>query len=70
MGGQGAGALGPGGIGNINIFMAGGRFFCAVPLCRPFVSAFATLFLPRFPVSVGSHIAALELMIPWLSPEC
>lgn len=63
------GANGPGGIGNI--FMAGGRFFCAVPLCgHPFVSAFATLFLPRFHVSVGSHTAALELMIPWLSPEC
>lgn len=68
MDGQGASALGPGGIGNI--FMAGGRFFCAAPLCRPFVSAFATLFLPGFHVSVGSHTAALELMIPWLSPEC
>lgn len=68
MGEQAAGALGPGGIRNI--FMAGGKFFCAVPLCRPFVSAFTTFFPAGFQVSVGSHIAALELMIPWLSPAC
>lgn len=50
----------------------GGReiLLCSSTLRSSFVSAFATLFLPRFHVSVGSHTAALELMIPWLSPEC